>query len=256
MFKRIQLDHCYCEDKNFSFLKKLSKLGFILDSQVVEHPGKAFCKFIRLQSNNRRKKFYLEFVHVGKGGIEEHAPGLSFSYLENLEKFSKKIGDKINVLFTHKNYEWKKNSKDRLPGWNMLSFKKPPIKNLYTWFTEYELNPLWPKKSEKVTVHPNSVYSIHGIKLSLTEKSKSNLETILCRRLKKKTFLSDGTVLYLELGKKDKFQSIILNCKSIKTAAKFFKNYETTIFEGQNGIYVDNISVDRKVMWDIIVVQN
>ena len=144
--------------------------------------------------------------------------------------------------------------KQRIENW--LISQKPPIKNLYTWFTEYELNPLWPKKSEKVTVHPNSVYSIHGIKLSLTEKSKSNLETILCRRLKKKTFLSDGTVLYLELGKKDKFQSIILNCKSIKTAAKFFKNYETTIFEGQNGIYVDNISVDRKVMWDIIVVQN
>ena len=110
MFKKIQLDHCYSEDKNFAFLKKLSKLGFNLDPQVVEHPGKAFCKFIMLRSKNKRQKFYLEFVHIGKGGDAEHTPGLSFSYTENLEKFSKKLSKITKVKFTHKNYQWKTNS--------------------------------------------------------------------------------------------------------------------------------------------------
>jgi hypothetical protein len=43
MFKKIQLDHCYNEDKNFAFFKKLGNMGFNLLPDVVEHPGKAFC---------------------------------------------------------------------------------------------------------------------------------------------------------------------------------------------------------------------
>ena len=50
MFKKINLDHCYNEDPNFKFFKKLGKMGFNLEPGVVEHPGKAFCKLLRSRS--------------------------------------------------------------------------------------------------------------------------------------------------------------------------------------------------------------
>ena len=255
MFKKIQIDHCYNEDKNFKFMKKLGQCGFDLDPSMVEHPGKAFCKFIIFQSKNKRERAYLEFVHVGKGGKEELTPGLSFSFTENLEKFSKKINKKIPHVFDHKNYQWKENSTDRLPGWNFLSFKKPPIKNLYTWFTEYEVSPGM-RKFKKAKTHPNSAYSIHGIKLILTAKSKKNLEIILGKKLNSKTKLSDGTHIYIVDGKKDKFDSIILNCKFLKKAHKFIPKTKIEKFHEFDSLRILNNSRDKKVMWDVVLIQN
>lgn len=57
MKKQIYLDHSYTIDQNFKFHKKLEKLGFILDKVMVEHPGKAYCKFISLHGKNKRKRY-------------------------------------------------------------------------------------------------------------------------------------------------------------------------------------------------------
>jgi len=254
MFKKINLDHCYNEDPNFKFFKKLGKMGFNLEPGVVEHPGKAFCKFIAVQSSNKRERFYLEFIHIGKGGGEEKTPGLSFNYTENLEGFHKKLSKVVRCDLTHKNYDWKKNAVDRLPGWNMLTFKKQPIKDLFTWFTEFESSRKQ-RSLKKVKAHPNSVYSIHGIKLVLTQKSKENLEVVLSKKLGKKTKLSDGTFLYVEVGKNDFFESIILNCKSMKKLLKFMKDEEITTFGKKEALRVFNES-EKRNMWNILIIEN
>lgn len=256
MFKKINLDHCYTQDKNHKFFKSLEKMGFRLQPGHVEHPGKAICTFIALQSNNKRERFYLEFVHIGKGGVPESAPGLSFNFKTNLESFSnnlsKKLGKTNKVLFGHKNYDWLKNSEDRLPGWNFLNFKKQPIKNIFTWFTEYE-----PRTKAKIQLkpkaHPNSVYSVHGIELVLTEKSKINLEKIFGKKLKPVNVMPDDSILYIENGKKDFFKSIILNCKSLKKAKVKIKKFEEVEFVGHEAVRVRNRDGS---MWNLIIIEN
>src|SRR3712207_1184810 len=42
--------------------------------------------------------------------------------------------------FFHKNYEWT-NTKDRLPGWNFLMFKKAPIQGISLAFVERDKVP-------------------------------------------------------------------------------------------------------------------
>lgn len=254
MFKNVNLDHSYLEDKNFKFFKHLGKVGFNLDSEMVEHPGKAFCKFISVQSGNSKKNYYLEFIHIGKGGIEETVPGLSFNYLSNLEGFSKKLSKITAIDFNHKNYDWKINSTDVLPGWNMLNFKRKPIQNVFTWFTEYEPD-LRKKKIKKPKVHPNSVYSIHGIKLILTKKSKKQLESILFKKLSSKNKLSDGTFLYIEEGKQDRFVTVILNCKSLKKLKNFLLKYSSSIFEDKESVIISNFSKIQH-MWNLTIIEN
>lgn len=256
MFSKINLDHCYTQDKNHKLFKSLEKMGFRLEPGHVEHPGKAICTFIALQSNNKRERFYLEFVHTGKGGVQETVPGLSFNYKANLEGFSNTLGKKLGktnkVEFGHKNYDWLKNSVDRLPGWNFLGFKKKPINNIFTWFTEYEPHAKY-KKNLKPKPHPNSVYSVHGIKLVLTAKSLLNLEKVLGKKLKTVNKMSDDSILYIEKGKKDFFESIILNCKSLKKAKAKIKKFEEVEFGKFEGVRVENID---QTMWDIIIIEN
>lgn len=254
MFKKINLDHCYLEDKGFKLFKKLGKSGFNLEPMLVEHPGKAFCKFIAVQSGSDRENFYLEFIHVGKGGVEESVPGLSFSYKSDLKIFSQKVSKVTKIKFIHKNYDWKNNSIDYLPGWNMLTFKNKPLKNIYTWFTEFEFNKNR-KILKKPKPHPNSVYSIHGVQLTLTEKSKMELEKILFKKLNRKNKLSDGSYLYIEIGKKDKLESVVLNCKSLKKFKLFFKKPELIFFQNKEAVLIRNFS-RIKCMWNIVIIEN
>lgn len=254
MFKNIYLDHSYNCDQNFKFFKKLEKLGFTLDKQFVEHPGKAFCKFIMLKGYNKRKKYYLEFVSFGKGAplIEKEA-GLSFGYQENLEKYFKKIKTKLPSTFTHKNYAWKANSVDRLPGWNMLNFKKRPIQNTFTWFTEYEPHAK-KQKMAKIPKHKNGVESIHGILLSLTPKSKKNLETILGKKIKDKVELNDGTFIYVESGKTDRYKSIIVNAQSLKKVKKVVgKSGKSEMFHGQEVVRIDPPVYEKSLSWNLLI---
>src|SRR5690606_317684 len=142
----------------------------------MEHPGKAFCRFITFKGENPRKRFYLEFVSIGRGGDTSFdCPGISFGYQTNLEKFYKKINNNFPSKYTHRNYEWKKNEKDHLPGWNFLTFDKPIIKNVNAWFTEYEAT----NKSKKMKSprHKNAVNSLHGLILTLSRPSRNKLET-------------------------------------------------------------------------------
>jgi hypothetical protein len=253
LFKNIYLDHSYNIDQNFKFYKKLEKLGFTLDEQMVEHPGKAYCKFISLNGFNSRGKFYLEFVSFGKSApILEKEAGLSFGYKDNLEKFFHKIKTKLPSNFEHKNYNWKENSTDRLPGWNMLAFKKHPIENINTWFTEYEFHPN--RKKNKLPKHKNTVESIAGIILVLTKRSKKNLETILGKKIKDQIVLNDGTVIFLEMGKSDRYKSIILNARDIrKVKACTGKSGKTEIFNGNEVVRIDPPNYNTSLSWNLLI---
>jgi len=253
MFNNIYLDHCFNEDQGFSFYKRLEKLGFILDPLTVEHPGKAFCRFIILNSNNPRKKFYLEFANIGKGGKHENRPGLSFGYKNNLERFSQSLAGKIKTKYDHKNYDWKNNSKDRLPGWNFLLFPKSAIRSILVWVTEYEPHV---KKFKKIIVpkHPNSVYAIHGISLVLTPAGKIHMESVTGKKLGRKNKMSDGTFLYIKEGKKNKFENIILKCHSLQKLLKFSKEKETIEFEGNTALSIKSKHPNPR-MWDLLIFQ-
>ena len=161
MDKKIFIDHCFNVDQNHRFFKKLERLGFTLDKHMMEHPGKAYCKFIVFKGENPRQRFYLEFVSIGKGGIPFHTPGLSLGYESHLAKFHKKINKLLPGKFWHKNFSWKENSQDHLPGWNFIEFKTPIIKNINIWFTEYEFEKK--RKKLKIPNHRNAVRSLHGI---------------------------------------------------------------------------------------------
>src|SRR5690606_20621993 len=138
----------------------------------------------------------------------------SFGYQTNLEKFYKKINNNFPSKYTHRNYEWKKNEKDHLPGWNFLTFDKPIIKNVNAWFTEYEAT----NKSKKMKSprHKNAVNSLHGLILTLSRPSRNKLETLLNTKIKDHKLLMDGVSLFIKNGKTDKFESIILNSSNFK----------------------------------------
>ncbi|MGZ3794439.1 MAG: hypothetical protein ACXVCP_18980 [Bdellovibrio sp.] len=248
---KLRFDHSYTTDQNFRFRKKLEKAGFRLKKQMVEHPGKAFCKFIMFPSPDKAGRQYLEFIHFGKGGKNYELPGLSLGALESLEPFSKKLEKKkLKVHFYHKNYEWKKNSKDRLPGWNFISFPKHKSK-IYTWLTEYEFS----KKRKLIkrdSLHPNKVYKFVGID-AIFNADDLNLFKQLCGKPRQKEFmLSCGTSLSFRLGKTSKICSIILATKDLNTLVKKFKWDDLVTYKGMPGVRIKNF--DKK-MWDVIIVQ-
>ncbi len=254
MFKKIFFDHAFNEDPNHHFFKRLGKLGFTLSDMKVEHPGKAHCRFIELEGNTNRGKAYLEFVRVGKGGKSFNAAGLSLGYKENLESFYKKISKKLKAHFFHKNYDWKKNSTDKLPGWNMITLLNPPMRNIYTWFTEYEEHSSRKKKAKLAPKHANTVYGIYGLDLVLTDKAHLYLETLLGKKLKEKTRLSDGTYLFIKKGSVNYFKNIILKCKSLETANKFIRDSGQEYFDNKNSLRIKNAKGSKK-MWSLIVVE-
>ena len=81
MVKSVVYDHAYTLDDNHKFLKELGQLGFKIDEMIVEHPGKAICRFLKFQNSKKNQKQYLEFVSVKGAQREKHNhAGLSFRY--------------------------------------------------------------------------------------------------------------------------------------------------------------------------------
>lgn len=254
MNKKIFIDHCYNIDQNHKFLKKLEKIGFTLDKNMMEHPGKAYCRFIMFRGENPRKRFYLEFVSIGKGGSQISTPGLSLGYETKLSKFHKTINKEFPAKYWHKNFEWKINNEDHLPGWNFIEFKKPIIQNINTWFTEYETSykrqkPVFPR-------HKNLVKSLHGLVLSLSPKSKKNLEFLLGVKINNKITLKDGITIYINRSKTDQFESIILNSSNIKLTKKVLgRSGKDFNFLDEKMIKIDPPKNDKVLNWNILIKQ-
>lgn len=249
MYKDIYFDHTFTEDKNHKLFKKLEKLGFELDPQMVEHPGKAMCKFIRVGEK------YLEFVHVRPGGIDMKKPGFSFGATQLL-RYKKKIEKKafFKLNYDHKNYDWKENSTDYLPGWNMLTFKNVGNKSIYTWFTEYEPDPSRKKKKKKNFIHKNAVSRIKGFYIELSPKGEKLYETLLGQKLKEEMTLPDGTIFYFKFSKRrTRYHAVILESQNLKKTKSFIPKEKVIDFNGQEAIKIENPH-PRANMWDIYIV--
>jgi hypothetical protein len=170
-------------------------------------------------------------------------------YEKSLEKFYNQLkkDKKLSVEFFHKNYEWKKDSKSRLPGWNFLSFKKIGIRSFHPWMTEYE--PYSKRKIRKKPNHPNGVQGIKGFVFSVNHDGEKFFSTLLGKKLSKSIFLSCGTEVFFEKGKNNRFEKVILQAKSIKKVLREFDPDDEIEFHGKTSALIKNPSRG----WDIVI---
>ncbi len=203
---KLRFDHSYCLDKNHTFRSKLGKAGFFLKDRMVEHPGKMFCRFIAFPQTSIAGYQYLEFVHIGKGGSKETNPGFSLGALGSLEKFNSKLEKHgLKTTFTHKNYAWKENSVDLLPGWNFVEFKSKS--NIYTWLTEYELIKGRPRRL-KAKPHPNGAYKIVGFDFTLSPHDFKFFSQVLGSPKEQIFTLAGGVKIHFPQEKSRKIEGV------------------------------------------------
>jgi len=252
----INFDHSYTEDLGHKFLKILERAGFSLMAEQVEHPGKQFCRFIMFNKagsgKKKRKGSYLEFVDIGRGGERINKPGLSLRYEGSLKKHFSSLKNKCGIKadYIHKNYNWKEESKRILPGWNFITFKRPRFKNIYLWFTEYELRP-GIKKLPKIS-HRNTAESIYGLELCLKKSDQARLGEILKKNVAAEELDFDGLKLFLKKSVQTKISSIIVSCRSLKHFENISKISAKYLWRGEKAAIIKN---PDKRMWDIIVVE-
>lgn len=249
--KSINFDHSYTEDTGHRFFNALGKAGFVLSDNKVEHPGKQFCRFIMFKSG-KAGRVYLEFVRVGKSGERVDKPGVSLRYEGPLKKYFEVIKGQagVKVKYIHKNYEWKKDSKSALPGWNFVTFLDPKFKNIYTWFTEYESHPT--KKRVSPPSHPNTAQTICGLEFVVRDADGPKLEKVFGKSLRGETISLGGISLFLTPGRSTRLTALVLRCKSLKRFAKLAKVGSTVLWRGQPAVIIKN---PNRKMWDIVAVE-
>lgn len=246
MDKNINFDYSYTSDSNHLFLKKLLKLGFNKSPKDIEHPGKRFCSFIEFK-NPIGVNAYLEFINVKKGGNEIKYPGFSFSYKNDLDSCFKKLSkkSKIQPCFSHKNYYWRENSIDRLPGWNFVTFEKLGFKTIYPWFTEYEPPHI---KRKRFDNHSNMARTLIGFDLTLNSRGLNFFQEVMKVKIKDKIELSDGTIWNIKQGRLNKLSSINLRASSLN----FFRSLD--IIQEEKRVRIINPSGTQ--FWNISIHEN
>jgi hypothetical protein len=243
----IYFDHCYTPDQNHRFLKRLESLGFIFNPETVEHPGKAFCRFLMFPCAeiSGRKAQYLEFVHCeGKG---YRTPGLLLGYSGSLKRFAKKLAPVLDVDFFHKNYDWKENSKDALPGWNFLTFKNLGFRTLNAYFIQYEKGPKRHKRP--APKHPNGVESLYAVEFEIEKRGRSYFKKIFGSRWNEKIKVRNS-FFFFKKGKRTDIRRVILKSKNID---KFIASYDIDreiVWNGRRAALISNPSGK----WDIVII--
>lgn len=249
---KLRFDHSYTTDQKFRFRRKLHAAGFDINDYEVEHPGKAFCRFIYLPRTKNAGFQYLEFIHFGKGGKVSAVPGISLGALQALEPFAKKLKAKgIAADFAHKNYDWKNNNLDRLPGWNFVSFPKHKSK-IYTWLTEYEKSPARAKRQRKKVRHPNQVYKIVEIEAVLGKADQVFFSKLIGPAKGGQFSLSCGTPLTFVAGSASRIRHIVLATKDLSALVKKFRWDTLTVHRGRPAVLIKN---PNRKMWDVVIVQ-
>lgn len=248
---KTRFDHSYTTDQNFKFRTKLGKAGFKLFGHEVEHPGKHFCRFIPFPQTSIAGYQYLEFVHTGKGGNFENLPGISFGALSSLKKIDTQLKRQgLKTEFIHKNYNWKENNTDTLPGWNFVTFKRKM--KVYTWMTEYELRKDGKTRRRKIVRHANGVHKIVAVDFTLT-KEDLKFYSLLLGRPKNGTFTMEcGTKIFCKIGKKSSIDRIVLATKDLNNFVKKYPWDKLTSWQNQAGAIIKN---PNPKMWDVVVIQ-
>lgn len=210
---RIGFDHIYQSTSSEQVYLDLGGRGFQLDDRCVEHPGATFCRFLKLNSRDPVPMGmgyqYLEFAELRDiselralrpeaSEDELWGPGLSLNADHGLEGLHEQLCLSVPELepaTAHKNYAWKTDNKSRLPGWNFLYFKKPLLKDINLWCTEYEPSPDRPVHQGRFQ-HPNSAESIHAIILSEPAQNLASIAKITGSALEARFTLDDGVEVY------------------------------------------------------------
>lgn len=248
MYKEIFFDHTFNVDPNHRFLKSLEKMGFELMEGTVEHPGKVMCRFIKIDGR------YLEFAHIGKGGEFVDKAGFSFG-ASHLKKYHEKIKKKayFETLYLHKNYNWKENNVDELPGWNFLSFQKTGVRTIYPWFTEYEPHPNR-KSRKKSPKHANGITKIFGAEFNLNAQGEKLFSTILGAKLKPVMQLPCGFRMYFNFGyRTSHYKNVILQSKNLKKTKTFMPQAIESEFDQKPSLILKNPQKNKR-MWDLIII--
>lgn len=246
----INFDHIYTMDHNHKFMKKLEMAGFTLAKHMVEHPGKHMCRFIMISEKPARQ--YMEFVHVGKGGVNYGNPGLSLGTETSLEKFNQVLKRKgLKTSFSHKNYDWKKDSESRLPGWNFITFPNHKT-NVFTWLTEYEFSAKRKKNQKPVPKHKNMVKSFVGISAELIAADIKLFQKMFGSPKHNVFELKRGFEIQFAKAKKSKILDVIFEVPDLKKYITKFKWDELTISDGAPAVRIKN---DTKNMWSVVIRQ-
>lgn len=248
----IFFDHVYTGDHGFRFLKKLEKFGFTLVPTTTEHPGRHFCRFIKFPApETTRKAQYLEFVW-GKARRVRHG-GYCFGSSGKLERYQKKLerDGRYKSKLQHKNYDWKKDNKSRLPGWNFLTFQKLGLPGVNPWFTEYEPRP--GQKPLPPPRHKNGAKRIHAFVFEVNPKGERFFAYILGRRILGEKARLGGVTLYFRKGKRTRIEAVAVEMRSLPA---FLKRYGAKAdgegeFFGRRAVRIEN--PDRS-LWDLILV--
>lgn len=249
-----EFNHCYTPDPSHRFHSRLGTMGFNADSKTVEHPGDHSCRFIMLTSRDRRLRLYLEFVSAPPR--DSKRPGVSFSVNGSLEGYFKAMrGDRLlRPHFKHRNYEWKtRGTKEHLPGWNFLSFKRRPA-FAEVWFTEYED---WPERakprsaSNPLLRHANGALCIVALEFDANPAGRRYLEAALRRTLGRVTRLACGTDLVLHPARRTAFRRVVIKARSLAAFRRKAKTAAPTTHEGRPALLIENPAG----FWDIVVVQ-
>lgn len=251
---KIKLDHIYCIDQDFVYFNYLKQVGFKCEAKTVEHPGGVKCKFIYLEGANKKNDFYMEFVSFSeKMSPLNIRPGISLAIGGSLLEHYKKMQNKIKCRYIHKNYKWKENSKDYLPGWNMVEFEKNFIRDIFVWFTEYEYSP--ERKLRKAPHHPNGVIGLTEVVLELKLNSQKKIEKIIGSKIAKNYEFSNGIKLSIVRSRKDRVRSLVLKTKKPSSAFKLVDKQKKIIRYGEEfGIELNGPSKRTENMWNIIIV--
>lgn len=248
MDKNIYFDHTYTGDQGHQLWKKLGRLGFTLDKLEVKHPNDS-CRFILFE-----KPSYLEFIHSSGQKYAKKCPGFSFGVRSDLKSFFNKLKKKkIDCTFMHRNYDWAKNDKDYLPGWNFVDFKNFGIRTFFPWITEYEQDPAV-KVRKRWAKHPNAVSHIIGHEFVINERGEKFFSNLLGTKIQDKVILSCGTILYFSRGQTNFHSKVILGSKNLKKTKTFMAKLKVIDFCGKDGILIPNPSSNKR-MWDIIITQ-
>lgn len=249
----IRFDHMYTNDPHHRFHKRLEKLGFKLSENRTEHPGRQFCRFIAFQPERKSDRCYLEFVNVKKGGEKIKCPGLSLGFTGKLERLHLRLTRKTTLKprFIHKNYDWKKDSKSRLPGWNFVTFKGLGIRGFFPWMTEYERSPHRPPQNRRPIVrHPNGARRIIGLELEVNARGRYFFDQLLGKKTGESVRLTRGVVLYLKPSRRTALNAVIIESTNLNRFAKHAKIRTLTRWRGRPAAEIKNPAGH----WNVIVI--
>lgn len=280
------VDHTYNTVYDRKFKKQLVAAGFTLNSRTVEHPGSLLCHFVGIglpQFTDRTP--YLEFCLVmdKKAYIESERKdpeaankslesllqnkGLSFGYTGDFEAYIqelKKVRPDIEARFDHKNYEWKTNSTDRLPGWNFITLIKPPFQpDFYVWFTGYDPRNIDRSQELKEAQHKNGANRIAGLVVDLaSSKEVEYMEGVTFKKFTDgKLNLDDGRQIinYAQLNPAEKklfakspatYKAVLVEADPEKLDAISLP-YESILYRGSK---VKRLRF-ANYTWDIILIR-